>query len=68
MRLHSVMKHSMFALIVTGALFAIFLAILIVGMIGDNVMLPILGFAGSMATLFPFLINLGAHLGWSDRL
>lgn len=68
MRLRSVMKHSMFVLVVTGALFAIFLAILIIGMIGDNVMLPILGFAGSMATLFPFLINLAAHLGWSDRL
>jgi hypothetical protein len=62
------MKHSRFALIASGALFAIFLAILIVGMLGNNVMLPILGFAGSMATLFPFLINLAAVLGWSDRL
>jgi hypothetical protein len=62
------MRHSKLALIVTGALFAMFLAILIVGMMGDNVMLPILGFAGAMATLFPFLINLAAHLGWSDRL
>jgi hypothetical protein len=68
MRLESALQHSMFALIVTAALFAIFLTILIVGMMGDNVMLPILGFAGSMATLFPFLINLAAHLGWSDRL
>ena len=62
------MKHSRFALIASGALFAFFLAILIVGMLGNNLMLPILGFAGSMATLFPFLINLAAHLGWSDRL
>ena len=62
------MRQSRLALIVTGALFAMFLAILIIGMMGDNVMLPILGFAGSMATLFPFLINLAAHLGWSDRL
>jgi ABC-type Fe3+-siderophore transport system permease subunit len=62
------MKHSRFALIASGALFGFFLAILIVGMLSSNVMLPILGFAGSMATLFPFLINLAAHLGWSDRL